>query len=83
MKMPIILSALTTVAATAALAQPDLPRPTTAPAASDKGPVICEVRLEPGSRLGRRRICMTEASWKIYRRESHHWTERVQDRRSR
>ncbi len=32
---------------------------------------------------GQRRICMTAANWKIHRRESRHWTERIQDRRSR
>ena len=81
--MKALIACTAVAAASAALAQPDVPRSDAVHARESPERVICELRPEPGSRVHRRRVCMTEATWKVYRRESRHFTERIQDRRSR
>jgi hypothetical protein len=76
--MKMLLTLIPLVVATAALAQPDLPRPSSAPAASDAERIVCEVRADTSSRLNRRRVCMTEAKWAQYRREVRDLTDRAQ-----
>ena len=45
----------------------------------DPNEVICRTSNETGSRLAKKRVCMTRSEWKQYREDLRHTVQRVQD----
>ena len=66
---------------TSAAAQPPTPEPGTKATNPDPDRVICRRQADLSSRLSSRRVCMTEAQWAEYRRETQRWSESVQNPR--
>lgn len=76
--MKALIPFLILAAGNAALAQPELPQKDHAQAAAEPERIVCRERVDPSSRLNRRRVCMTEARWAQYRRDLREWTDRAQ-----
>ena len=60
---------LTTVIALALLAGSDASAMKSTKAGWDPDRVVCKYDLEPGSRLARRKVCLTASQWAEWQRE--------------
>ena len=79
MSKKIFLAALMAATATGAGAQvSSLQTSNPAPKAGNPDKVVCETEEKTGSRLGARRVCLTNAQWAEKRREHREATEKVQ-----
>lgn len=71
-------------ATAASSAEQDSPAPRLVATDTDLAPglrIVCQrMPPPPGSRLGGRNICKTQADWDLYRREIRHEVQRMQDR---
>jgi hypothetical protein len=53
-----------------------------APADAPKSKLVCKVQEEIGSRLARKKVCMTQEEWQDLRRETRQVTEKIQTQRA-
>jgi hypothetical protein len=79
MKIVVAAAAAALLAGSPAIAQ-TLPPTTqaTRTANTDPNKLICESQEQIGSRLGKRRVCLTAEQWKEKHREQAQWTEEIQ-----
>jgi hypothetical protein len=72
------MAALMLAVASGAGAAPEKPKKS---AANDANKLVCESMGETGSRLARKRICMTKAEWDQMRQEDKMQVDRAQSQR--
>ena len=78
-----LLSVATTAIALATMATPSASADTAATApAPQKSRLVCQVQEETGSRLRRKKVCLTQDEWMALKRETRMATDKMQTQRA-